>query len=283
VAHSLTQVMGQYMRLEQRLTPQLIQSMDILQLNNLALEYLAQGTDRVRDAAATMTFHSAPDDLKGRKEEMEQRLGIGRTKSFAALSAAMGANEADTEQALGEIQVASGSPEDRAFAYLAGLQHRRFIAVARRDWTKDVRLLRDMIDSDPAVMAIVLEGIDKKPWYGGLFAWAGGLFAGDDGEEETLARRLADKQDLIHEALKEKDWSKTPDQAARLLALNPLEARALVAAEVNRAPVAATRLLWETYHPQYKVWLPFASIGVLAAIALGIFGQMAKRWKDMNA
>jgi hypothetical protein len=42
-------------------------------------------------------------------------------------------------------------------------------------------------------------------------------------------------------------------------------------------------LLWETYHPQYKVWIPFASIGVLAAIALGIFGQMAKRWKDMNA
>ncbi len=30
--------MGQYMRLEQRLTPQLIQSMDILQLNNMALE-----------------------------------------------------------------------------------------------------------------------------------------------------------------------------------------------------------------------------------------------------
>ncbi|MCP4590263.1 MAG: RNA polymerase factor sigma-54 [bacterium] len=38
MAQSLSHVMGQYMRLEQRLTPQLIQSMDILQLNNLALE-----------------------------------------------------------------------------------------------------------------------------------------------------------------------------------------------------------------------------------------------------
>lgn len=38
MAHALSQVMGQYLRLEQRLTPQLIQSMDILQLNNLALE-----------------------------------------------------------------------------------------------------------------------------------------------------------------------------------------------------------------------------------------------------
>jgi MFS family permease len=47
--------------------------------------------------------------------------------------------------------------------------------------------------------------------------------------------------------------------------------------------VEATRILWETYHPQYKVWLPFAAVGVAAAIALAVFGQMAKRWKDMNA
>ncbi|MBW2458196.1 MAG: MFS transporter, partial [Deltaproteobacteria bacterium] len=47
--------------------------------------------------------------------------------------------------------------------------------------------------------------------------------------------------------------------------------------------VEATKLLWETYQPQYAVWLPFAAIGVVAIIALGIFGQKAKRWKDMNA
>jgi hypothetical protein len=28
---------------------------------------------------------------------------------------------------------------------------------------------------------------------------------------------------------------------------------------------------------------PNAAIGVIATIALGIFGRMAKRWKDMNA
>jgi RNA polymerase sigma-54 factor len=38
MTQSLSQVMGQYMRMEQRLTPQLIQSMDILQLNMMALE-----------------------------------------------------------------------------------------------------------------------------------------------------------------------------------------------------------------------------------------------------
>jgi hypothetical protein len=68
-----------------------------------------------------------------------------------------------------------------------------------------------------------------------------------------------------------------------LLGLNPFEARVLVASGVNQSPVTATRLLWDTYHPQYNVWIPFAAIGLAAAIALGIFGQMAKRWADMNA
>jgi dipeptide/tripeptide permease len=46
---------------------------------------------------------------------------------------------------------------------------------------------------------------------------------------------------------------------------------------------AATELLWKTYSPQYYVWIPFACIGVLAAVALIIFGRMARRWNDMNA
>ena len=45
---------------------------------------------------------------------------------------------------------------------------------------------------------------------------------------------------------------------------------------------AATQLLWDTYHPHY-IWIPFACIGVVAAVALYIFGQKAKKWSDMNA
>ena len=45
----------------------------------------------------------------------------------------------------------------------------------------------------------------------------------------------------------------------------------------------ASQLLWDTYHPHLYTWLPFAAIGVASAIALAIFGQMAKRWSDMNA
>jgi hypothetical protein len=47
-------------------------------------------------------------------------------------------------------------------------------------------------------------------------------------------------------------------------------------------PVAATRRLWDTYHP-HAVWIPFAVIGVVAAIGLWIFGRMARRRSDMNA
>jgi MFS family permease len=46
---------------------------------------------------------------------------------------------------------------------------------------------------------------------------------------------------------------------------------------------AATQLLWDTYQPNIWVWVPFALVGVLAIIALFIFGRMARRWSDMNA
>jgi len=46
--------------------------------------------------------------------------------------------------------------------------------------------------------------------------------------------------------------------------------------------VAATQKLWDTYHPHY-VWIPFALIGIGAAVALWLFGRMARKWQDMDA
>ena len=252
-------------------------------LNNLALEYLAQGTDRIHDAVAAMTFDSPPDDLKGRTKEIEKRLGIGRTKSFAALSVALGADEAAVEEALSKLPISSDDPNGRVYTYLINQPHHRFIAIAQKDWTKDVDFLRELIESDQGVAEIVAAEIDKQAWYQAAFSWVRSIFALNGDAEKTIAERLANKQDLIQKALDVKDWSKTPDQATRLLGLNPFEARALTAAEVNQARITATELLWTRYHPQYYVWIPFAAIGVAAIIALAIFGQMAKRWKDMNA
>ncbi|HUU85363.1 MAG TPA: MFS transporter [Phycisphaerae bacterium] len=223
-------------------------------LNNLALEYLAQGTSVIGDAVAGMTFEKPT-------EELPKRVGIGRTKSFAALSAARGASDAEVEQALAGLDMPAADAADRSYAYLASLPHQRFLAVAVKDWTLDVTFLRELIEGDDSARATAREKLNGELDYA----------------------KLAEEQDWVQAALAVKDWTKAPKEAAQLLGLNPFEARALVAAEVNNSAQSTTRLLWERYDPQYKVWIPFAAIGILAAIALGIFGQMAKRWADMNA
>ena len=108
------------------------------------------------------------------------------------------------------------------------------------------------------------------------------VFSSDD-ERGDMYERLAENQKLIQKALAHKDWSQSPGQARQLLRLNPFEAQALAAAEIKNAPLAVTKMLWEKYHPNRGVWLPIVAIGIAATIALGVFGQMAKRWKDMNA
>ncbi|MCH7807838.1 MAG: MFS transporter [Planctomycetes bacterium] len=224
-------------------------------LNNLALEYLAQGTNRMRRVVETMTF----DDPV---TQIEKRVGIGRTKSFAALSAAMGADDEAVERELAGLGGRIEHAEDRAYVYLAQQKHHRFRAVGRRDWKKDVALLEEMIESDPEAKAAI--PVDS------------------DGKTMTYAV-LAGKQGVVQKVLDAKDWRAAPEHAGRVLGLNPWEATALVSAELNRSPIVATKMLWDTYNPQYHVWLPFAAVGVFATIALAIFGQMAKRWDDMNA
>ena len=240
-------------------------------VNNLALEYLAQGTDVLSNAVTTFEYKHAPEKLDARIEEIEDTIGVGRTKSFNALTAAMGVDNSTLEIKLAE------SGADDVYCYLAGLNHRRFIDVAKRDWNMDIALLREMIETDANAKAYVEEHVWKKGLWERFMAWFG------DPKEQDMYERLAGNQDLIQKALDRKDWSNASEQAAGLLRLNPFEARALAAAEVNHAAQAATQLLWNKYKPNQFVWLPIVAIGVLATIALGIFGQMAKRWNDMNA
>jgi MFS family permease len=223
-------------------------------LDNLALEYLAQGTERMAKAVLGMNFPNPVADIPA-------KLSIGRTKSFAGLAVALGADDAAVEEALLSFGDPPTGSDLRPGAYLATLPHHRFNAIARRDWRKDVDLLTELIESDPAAKAIATAA------GGGTIDYP----------------RIAGDQDLIQQSLQRKDWAQDPIQAAMLLELNPDEARALVAVEVGDSAKSATRLLWVTYHPQYRVWLPFGAIGIVAIIALAVFGNMAKRWKDMNA
>lgn len=226
-------------------------------LNNLALEYLAQETPVVRDAVERI----AEGGFDRPVEQIPAELGIDRTKAFAALANALGVDGDEVLRALAAEDVPAGTPTERLYLYLIRRDHVRFIAVGKHDWANDLRFLNELVSSDAAAMAAIAEKAGRA----------------------LSTAELAKQTPLIQMALKAKDWTQTPDQAARLLRLNPFEARARVAAEINHAAQAATRQLWEEFEPNRGVWLPMVAVGIAATIALGIFGQMAKRWQDMNA
>lgn len=107
-------------------------------------------------------------------------------------------------------------------------------------------------------------------------SWIAGEVYGHYGEKATLALRY------LVERTPDAVWTNAAE-AEKLLGVARPQAMAELMKVTSLDSVAATNLLWNTYNPQYYVWLPFAAIGVISAIALVIFAQMAKRWKDMNA
>ena len=219
-------------------------------VQNLAIEYLAQATPMVFDATRKLTFDDPVSELPA-------KVGIGRTKSFSALSAARGVDDAELDAHLAKTQSHVADAQLRAAIYLMGLPHVRFNAIARIDWSRDLNLLRRLLQSSPE--AARLAGA-----YGSV-------------------NQLASDGSAVRTVLDGVNWSALPEDAAYVLGLNPWEARFAAAAELNGARLSTTRLLWDNYLPQYKVWIPFAIVGLLATIALGIFGWRARKWSDMNA
>lgn len=112
-----------------------------------------------------------------------------------------------------------------------------------------------------------------------LGSWIAGIVYGRFGEKAVLALRyLAEKTPFGVG----KNWDGEVSTLESVLGVSRTQAMAKLQEVTGLDPIEATRMLWETYHPHY-VWLPFACVGVLAAIALWVFGRMAKRWNDMNA
>lgn len=118
----------------------------------------------------------------------------------------------------------------------------------------------------------------------GLGAGLGGLLAGflykHYGEKAVLALKYLATQTPFGQG---KNWDGDVSTLESALGVTRSEAMIKLQQVTGLDPVAATEMLWKTYHPQFKVWIPFACIGILSAIALWIFGRMARRWKDMNA
>ncbi|HNQ22065.1 MAG TPA: MFS transporter [Phycisphaerae bacterium] len=116
----------------------------------------------------------------------------------------------------------------------------------------------------------------------GVFAgsWIAGEVYGRFGEKATLALRYIAENfpQTLHLG-----WNGQVGTLVESVGVPRTEAFARLQALTGLDAQAATELLWTTYSPHLYVWIPFAAIGVVAAVALAIFGQMAKRWADMNA
>jgi len=107
-----------------------------------------------------------------------------------------------------------------------------------------------------------------------------GWIYGHYGEKAVLALKYLATKTPLGEG---KGWDGDVATLEATLGVTRTEAFSRLQEVVGLDAVEATRLLWETYSPQYAVWLPFAAIGVCAVVALAVFGQLAKRWTDMDA
>ena len=116
----------------------------------------------------------------------------------------------------------------------------------------------------------------------GVFAGSkiAGYVYGHYGEKAVLALKYLAEKTPFGQA---KGWNGSVTTLEETLGVKRPEAMARLQEVTGLDPVGATSLLWNTYHPNAKVWIPFALVGVVSAIALWIFGRMAKRWSDMNA
>lgn len=118
----------------------------------------------------------------------------------------------------------------------------------------------------------------------GLFVgsnFAGYLY-GHYGDKAVLAQKYLLEHTEVG-AGKLAMWTGGVSQLEQLLGVARPDAMMKLQEVLGIDAVAATQLLWDTYHPQMYVWLPIAAIGFVAIIALVIFNQMAKKWSDMNA
>lgn len=114
----------------------------------------------------------------------------------------------------------------------------------------------------------------------GIGSYIAGWVYGQWGEKATLALKYLMTKTEFGQG---KTWDGSVSTLEKAAGVSRTDAFSKLQEVLNVDGVEATRILWETYNPHYAVWIPFAVVGVIAAIALFIFGQMAKRWKDMNA
>jgi len=115
----------------------------------------------------------------------------------------------------------------------------------------------------------------------GVFAgsWIAGWVYGRWGEKAVLALRYLAENTPYGAG---KNWDGRIDMLEQTLGVPRTQAMAKLQEATGLDAVGATQLLWTTYAP-HIIWIPFACVGIAEAVALFIFGRMARRWSDMNA
>ncbi len=139
MAPGLSQSLGQYMRMEQKLTPQLIQSMSILQLNAMALENRVaeeleknfsleeaeharsdsdrNGSERSRSESAQRNGDAGPDDINGesfqRLDRLTREYGSDESRGFAN-TVSRGAMVGERDAKMDAMANAASRPESLA-------------------------------------------------------------------------------------------------------------------------------------------------------------------------
>jgi MFS family permease len=111
-------------------------------------------------------------------------------------------------------------------------------------------------------------------------SYLAGYLYGHFGDKAVLAQKYLLQHTELGAGM---TWDGSPAALTELLGVERTEAMQVLQETLGMDGVTATQLLWDTYHPHLYVWTPFIAIGIVATIALVIYGQLAKRWSDMNA
>jgi len=107
-----------------------------------------------------------------------------------------------------------------------------------------------------------------------------GFVYGHWGEKAVLAQKyLVEHTDFAPRAA----WDGSIGSLTAAVGVPRTEAFERLQAVTGLDAQQATEVLWNTYDPQYWVWLPFAAIGVAAIVALVFFARAARHWADMDA
>ena len=115
----------------------------------------------------------------------------------------------------------------------------------------------------------------------GVFAgsWIAGQVYGRYGEKAVLALRYLAEHTPFGA---DRAWNGDVSTLEAALGVTRIEAMLKLQTVTGWDAVTATQRLWDVYSPQ-RIWIPFALVGVAAAIGLWVFGRLARRWSDMNA